>query len=87
MKWRDGTEMALVEADDAIGTVAVWDRYQCAVGEPELKIRVACVEISDGGVVLTLQTGNGKSSGARSAMKSRRGPRPSRCSSSNPPRR
>ncbi len=55
--------MPLVEAHDAVGPVTVRDHDQRAVGEPKLKIRIACVELPDRGIVLALQTGNGKSSG------------------------
>lgn len=61
----DGTEMLLVEAHDAISSVAVCDHSQRAVGESKLKIRIARVEVSDRDIVLALQTRNGKSSGGQ----------------------
>lgn len=63
LQWRDGTEMSLVEGHDLIGPIAVRDHDQRAVGEPKLEIRIACVELSDRGIVLALETGDGKSSG------------------------
>jgi hypothetical protein len=42
------------EAQDAIGLVAVCDHDQRGAGKPKLEIRIARVELSDRGIVLSL---------------------------------
>src|ERR1035438_8024713 len=43
LKWRDGTEMPLVEADDATGLVAPCKCDHSAVGKPKFEVRITCI--------------------------------------------
>ncbi len=55
MKRRDRAEMSLVEAQDARGLVSRRKGHERAVGEAEIEIGVARVQVDDRGVVGALQ--------------------------------
>ena len=62
-EWRDGSEMSLVEAHDAVRPIALGQHDEGAVGEAELQVFIAAFESGDRGVVLALQAGDRKARG------------------------
>ena len=64
---REGSEVPLVEAHDAIGPVAIGQHDECAMGKSELEVFVADFESDDGGVVLALQARDSEASGSEIA--------------------